>query len=60
MEIKPIQVSQTKIIHKYNLVPNFDLFAFDTKKKQYFDTLNIQKKNEMHRWTHNNDFDILQ
>ena len=36
------------------------LFAFHTNKKQYLDTLHIiQKKREMHRRVHNNDFDIL-
>ena len=35
------------------------LIAFHTNKKQYLDTLHIQKKKEMHRRMHNSDFDIL-
>ena len=48
-------------VHKWKSFINtsYSLFAFHTNKRQYFDTLHIQKKKEMHRWMHNNDFDIL-
>ena len=45
-----------KIIHKNTTYSQtLTLFAFHTHKKQYLDTLNIQKKREMHRQMHNND-----
>ena len=39
--------------------PTSTLFAFHTNKKQYLDTLHIQKKKEMRGRMHNNDFDML-
>ena len=59
VKIKPNQACTKKAFVNTTYYPSLTLFAFRTNKKQYLDTLHIQKKKEMHRRMHNNDFDIL-